>query len=343
MCVRAWVAAMGAVGMLGCEDGVGQPSGAPHPCVGHRTDTVWDDGSDVWVGCGSTTEGTGLYRSTDGGRTWSAVDGFDGMRVSQVVRAGDGLFAAGQDGSNGDRVVGIDGGARGDTVFASSGQLWNSFHVGTYVRTPEGLEIAESLTGAGIAVRDGGEWSDGSGWWPGETSYQILDAAVSDARVVAVGSTIVEPPTVFVQGPGPGFTATPVELATHRGELWSVDADGRALAAGGVDQDADVGTIFTTDGDPSDPSAWIATRLDTLDCPGCADDATWVRAVCRSGDRVIAAGELTVRSDGLLLESLDGGLTWSDRTPDGAPSLTACHLTADRLVVAGAQGWFGAF
>lgn len=137
-----------------------------------------------------------------------------------------------------------------------------------------------------------------------------------------------------MQTDGPGFRATPVALAGFIGELWSVSADGARLAVGGVDQDRDVGVIFATDSDPLDADGWITHELD-------AHEPTWVRAVCREGDRILAAGEYSTRGDGLLLESTDGGSSWADITPDGAPSLTACHLADGAFVVAGAEGWIG--
>ena len=39
-----------------------------HPCAGNRTDALWcDDAQTCWVGCGTTTTGTGLYVTFDAG------------------------------------------------------------------------------------------------------------------------------------------------------------------------------------------------------------------------------------------------------------------------------------
>ncbi|MEZ4317154.1 MAG: hypothetical protein R3F61_06610 [Myxococcota bacterium] len=312
----------------------------PHPCFGNRTDTVFiDDADTMYVGCGTTTEGQGLYRTTDAGRSWEPVAGFEAFRVSHVHRAGDGVLYVAGTGPNSQRVVslGID-----DTitpVFEAQAQTWNSFHVGTFLRMDDGSAMAESLTGGDLAFRptETGPWEDGYGWWTGEDSFQVLDAVLFDGHVVGVGSTIIQPPTVFVQQEGPGFTMSDTSLLDTIGELWSVDTDGRALVAGGVDQSADVGLIFWTDGgDPSDPASWESTDLRDLS----TDQATWVRGVCRDGDHLVAVGEYSQLGEGLMLESTDGGISWNDITPDSAPPLSRCRFGHGRLAIAGAQGFF---
>jgi len=46
-----------------------------HPCPGlSRTDALHrDPDGTLWVGCGTTQNGTGLYVSFDGGPTWQKV------------------------------------------------------------------------------------------------------------------------------------------------------------------------------------------------------------------------------------------------------------------------------
>jgi photosystem II stability/assembly factor-like uncharacterized protein len=320
-----------------------------HPCIGNRTDTLWfDDADTVWVGCGSTTLGTGLYRSTDGGRTWSAPSTdpagfFDDFRVSSISRSADEvLYAAGTGGTA--RVVSVASGANPMTVtevFVSQGQLWNGFHVGTFRRNSAGLAAAESLTGADLAFRTGDTdpWQDGYGWWTSGTSFQILDMVLHGDDFYACGSTISQPPTVFLPPAETtsGFTLDPVTVSdTVSGELWGIAVDSSGIAAGGVDQDEDVGMVFTGDLTARDTSDWTAFAVSDLHT-----DPTWVRGVCRDGNRIVAVGEFSMQEDGLVLESDDGGTSWSDITPTDAPALHRCTILGDgTLAVTGADGFF---
>lgn len=318
-----------------------------HPCFGNRTDTLWlDDADTAWVGCGSTTSGYGLYLSTNGGGSWAApttdpAGYFDDFRVSSVSRSADGLLYVAGTGS-GDRVVSLDTASTPMTVstaFESMGQTWNSFHVGTFRRAPDGFAVAESLTGADLAWRQGDDasWQDGYGWWTSGSSFQILDLDELDGDFYGVGSTITQPPHVFVPAEGSGFAMDPVALDEgSTGELWGLDADAGGFVAGGVDQERDVGVVFTTSGDPADPGAW--TLLDVSTVAG--TDATWIRGVCRDGDRVVAVGEYSRTSDGLVLSSTDGGATWADQTPLESPPLHRCAFAGGTLAIAGAEGFF---
>ena len=45
-----------------------------HPCIGNRTDALWcDDASTCFVGCGTTTNGQGMYTTADGGENWDSL------------------------------------------------------------------------------------------------------------------------------------------------------------------------------------------------------------------------------------------------------------------------------
>ena len=152
-----------------------------------------------------------------------------------------------------------------------------------------------------------------------------------------MGSTIIEPPYVFVADTTEGLTMDSVALREPIGELWSIDSDGTGLIVGGADQAADVGVVAWTSGDPSVLSDWQVWMVDDL-----ASGFTWVRGVCRNGDNLAAAAEFPTSSTGLLLVSRDGGQTWSDRTPEDAPSLSQCTWRGDDLLVTGAEGYFRA-
>jgi hypothetical protein len=313
-----------------------------HPCVGNRTDTVHvDDADTFYVGCGSTTSGEGLYRTTDRGSTWESVRDFEAFRVTDIHRGPDGVLYIAGTGPNGQRVNALNDDGPLTPVFEAGTQTWSTFQVGTFVVRPDGSAIAESLTGSDLAYRPSATapFEDAYPWWTGPDAYQVLDATVHDGRFVGVGSTIIQPPVYFEQDDSaPGFKMDDVVLDTNDGELWAIDSDGTNLIAGGVDQTIDVGVIYWTNStsDRLDPAGWFA-----YDLRDDFDDATWIRGVCRDGDRMLAVGEKTALAEGVLIESTDGGATWRNITPTDAPPLSECVIAEGRLVVAGADGWIG--
>ncbi len=318
-----------------------------HPCVGYRTDTLHVDvGGAMWAGCGSTTVGTGLYRSLDGGLSWEGIADpvLESTRVSSIQRSDGALYLGGIHIEGLGRVFRLDTDTLElETLFSSTGQLWSSFHVGTFRRAPSGFAVAESLTGTGLVYRtdDDAPWVDGSDLWPGTESYQILDLEVHDGGFYGSGSTIAQPPTVFVpdgETTDP-FTLEPLTLASVDGELWAVDVDDGGVLAAGVDQDANVGVAFYSTTDPIDVSGWGRFDVDSM----VSGTPTWLRGACRDGDHLVVVGERSMTDDGLLFESRDGGASWSEATPWGVgevPALQQCDVLADgTVVVAGGDGF----
>ena len=337
-----WILA--ALGLTGCEviDGspadptLGELRAGGHTCPGARTDTLFVDGDgDVWLGCGEASEGLGLHHSDDEGVTWREIVGFESFRVSDVSSSSDGkLYVAGRDVDSSDRVRSLADNTI-EPVLVASNQLWNAFHVGTFVRQGSGLAIAESLTGTNMASRadDGAPWGDASPWVSG--SYQLLDVVDDGGTMIGVGSTISQPHTVFVQDVGVSFTAVTLDT-TFDGELWAVDADGGLYAAAGVDQDGDEGVVYTNDGDPRDPEAWKPYRHS-------AGEPTWFRDVCRSGSTILAVGEYSRGNEGLALISRDAGATFEPfELPADTPPLYNCWLDERALYLTGGQGFFAA-
>jgi len=320
-----------------------------HPCDS-RTDDLWFDGpQEGLLACGQSTTGQGLWATSDGGLTWSAFSddpAFEELRVNDVHRGPSGvLYAAGTGGGRG--VVSIDDGGVVHDVWTPGKTVDDSFTAGTFRVSSEGFAVVESLTGTGLMTRPNAEtppdaWTPvGTAWATDGGSYQILDLDLHDDAFYAVGSTISQPLLAFLPGEGEGLSLRPRALHdSARGELWSLDVDQGGIVAGGVDQEADVGHVFTFafPGDPAHDD-WNDLDLSTL----WPSDATWVHGVCRHGDRVVAVGAFSKRNAGFVLESVDAGETFADVTPAEpakVPPLWDCWAHPDGSLVITGEGGF---
>lgn len=359
----------GAVGGSG-----GGAEGAGHPCPGRKTEALLceDDGR-CWVGCGTSTNGRGLFVTEDGGGSWAAVTSdppgfFEQSRVNDVHRSADGLLYVAGEHANDLRVVSLDADGLVGEVFRRGDQVDYSFSVGRFRRDSAGRAIAESLTGTGVVYRAAddpdpqGSWSTGAGFWSAQVpnGVQMLDLALHDDVLYAVGSTIAQPPTVMISTWDEGdFGFDIVQLATEGpgafdGELWSLAVDADLMAAGGVNQDRDVGVIFTLprgEGlDPTDPAAWQMTDLSVAlgdAAPAWMEGSTWVEGICLGDGALYAVGRESARNFGFALRSTDGGLTWADVSLYGAsdaetamPPLTRCAVVGGEIYIAGDDGYF---
>ena len=333
-----------------------------HPCFGNRTDVMHFEGlNNGWVGCGSTTDGYGLFSTTDGGRSWSQIGGVaETMRVNSISRAADGrLFAAGT-GDNGLRIATVEGSSSSAfyTRPESGAQTWQSFQVGTFRMASDGRALAESLTGSDVMVFpdasgssvSAAEGSNGYGWWNSTeiegSGAQILDLELHDDRFYGVGSTINQPPYFFHDTGTAGFGLEAVRLDDQaplpfEGEVWdlAIDDSGQMLAAG-VNEDTNIGVLWFTTGDPTQTSSW--TYEDTQ----ISSDPTRFYGACRDGDLMAAVGDYSQKNDALILWSKDGGASWDITAPPNSATgpvaaLSRCQIVEGRVIVTGAEGFIG--
>ena len=326
-----------------------------HPCDS-RTDAVWFDSSDVgFLGCGNATSGEGLFTTTDGGITWTdvvtdPVAWFDAFRVNDLFRGADGvLYAAGGGGGLG--VVSIaDDGTLGD-VWAPGATIGRSFTVGQFRVASDGYAVVSSNTGVDTMSRIDGsvgpdDWiEEGGNWATDGGSHGMLSLDVYNDEFYACGSRIIEPPKVFLPAAAPtgtGLELDVVELSSGafgwEGELWAIDVDEGGIVAGGLDEDLHFGHVFTIDhaSDASNPDNWSDFNLADV----YPDDSTTIRGVCRNDDHVVAAGSFSVRADGIVFESMDGGATWTEITPDEPPPmLWNCWVHKDGGIVVTGAGY----
>ncbi len=360
--MRAFVAALACLTLSGCpldDDPLGGDTDAglpaagpwtlrPHPCPARTSEALFPaaDGT-IYVGCGTGADGKGLWRTTNEGVTWAPIGGFEAWRVNDIDPAPDGgLYLACIHTTSRDVVVHRAPDGTITPLHTRTVQVNESFHVGHFARTDAGEAIAESLTGGALVYRaqDGVLFRGRDIWSSDGLGHQILGLTTDGERFYAVGSTIAEPPTVFLPPIGADRSDslfTPVRPLGEAisGELWALAVDGERLVAVGVDQDADRGLVLVGRTDAFNAEAWAAP-----DVAGQVSGASWFRGVCLRGDRIVAVGERQPwrRGGGLVFESTDGGDTWTNIAPDAdAPAWHRCAILDDgRLLVAGADGAF---
>ena len=347
----------------GGSDG-GAPSGwavLPHDCPGiNRTDALMADADgSLWVGCGSGTVGDGLYVSTDDGATWAIpatnpANVLNSFRVLSVHRGYGGFVYVAGEGPANAMVISLDTSATpyaAEAVLTRGGTVGTSFLAGPFVTTSSGAAFADSFNGADALYRPddtvddaAANWTDAGAWEDDGGTHQILDLVVVNDRFVGAGSTIAEPPHVFLPSmTGSVFQMTPIQLVSGLGEwdgeMWGVAADPTRVVAVGVDQDNDIGKIFVSGTDQYDAADYTQIDIDPiLGSRLPASGSTWARGVCMDGNRVVVVGEIQpLGQGGFVIESTDGGTTFNDITPDGSvASWSKCSIGGGRLVVAGA-------
>ncbi len=346
-------------------DGVARWSTYGHPCPGpNRTDALHrDDDGTLWVGCGSGATGYGLFYSADGGPSWAEAEvtpegKLHQFRVSSISRGHDGaLYIAGINANNGDMVLRLDTSESpfpAESVLVAGNQLGTSFHVGTYRERSDGSALAESLNGTDMLYRpdpsvgsDATTWTDTYGWFNGGGA-QLLDLVVHDDQFYGAGSTIAEPPRVFL----PPTTDTEpynfvtVQMDHPKGELWGIAVDESRVVAVGMNQVDNVGRVYVSGSDPYDAGGYTAHSLHDLIGVD-ASVVTWARGVCMQDDRIAVVGERQPLSSntGIVVLSTDGGETFTDVTPEDVPAtVSKCLFRPDgALEAAGADGFVGIY
>jgi hypothetical protein len=354
----------------GTDGGVvpGIDSGAPpaggwaehhHPCVGNRTTALFvDDDGTIWVGCGDTTSGFGVFRSSDDGATWDApatqpagVAG--GMRVNSIERGPDGLlYLAGTGSAMAIRLDTTSEPMMASQVLTSVPRVGFQFPVGRFRQLSDGRALAESDTGTDLLYRESGSIGASASMWTDASAamspaIQMLDLVVSEDRFYACGSTIAQPPVLFLPSRAPSAEPYEFEVLTLTtawgGELWGLAVSPDRIVAAGVDQSSATGKIFVSGADRYDAADY--REIDITPLVNGSSGRTWARGVCMRGDAIAVVGEnQPLRSGGgFVLVSDDGGETFTDITPAGAGnSISRCSIEADgTLVAAGEGGWIG--
>lgn len=329
------------------------------PCFGSGVSALHcDDDQTCYVGCGETADGTGLHLTTDGGATWgtptdSAGGFFADYRVMSLTREGSLLYVAGTSTNSSHRVVSLDttSGSLSE-IYMNGSNIDYSLTAGSYARTSDGTEVAESLTGTGIVIRkdnsdwqttytENDGWASGYGWW-NSTNYssnvQVLNMTVVDDMILGVGAQINEVPVVYLPPRSWDFGTDAdqdadgyveqlwetVSLADgfslYDGECWDIAGNEDGLAVVCVDQDADRGMVYTIGSDWAitayETENWTATNAgEIVEAGTVRGHSTWNEGVCRgAGNDITVVGRDSQDDLGYAMRSSDGGTTWTELT-----------------------------
>jgi len=332
-----------------------------HNCPGpSRTDALHRDADGtLWVGCGTNALGYGLFSSQNGGETWFEVTVDPAnllfqFRVNDINRGHDGaLYAAGTNQNSFDMVLRIDTSTSlpyaAEASLIGTNQVGRVFPVGTYDELSDGRAMATSKTGTPQLYRPNSATGPEAGLWtvPPSPLFQILDMTVRNDQFVGVGSTIAAPPRVFLPPQTPGALPYQFEIVeltnAWTGEMWAVAANQQRVVAAGINQNANIGTIFVSQGSPYNSANYLVHELP--DIVGAGGVGTWARGACMQGDFIVVVGERQPlgSNTGLAVASDDGGQTFFNITPSpSSESLSRCEIAPNGLViVAGAGGLIG--
>jgi len=335
-----------------------------HSCPGtNRTDALHRDADgSLWVGCGTNAKGYGLHASFNGGVDWQKIEVtpsvlLNEFRVNSISRGHDGaLYVAGFQSATATMVLRLD--TTSNPPYPASVTLsgvtqggGRQFTVGNYRELSDGRAIAESLNGSDLLYRpDAVTGSSAADWTvPDTLQGQIQSLVVHDDEFYASGSTITEPPRVFLPPQGAGsepYEFERVDLSSFwDGEMWGVAANDQQVALTGRDQTFGIGIILVSSGDPYDSANYL--EYDILDIVDASATSSWGRGVCMSGERIVVVGERLPQggNSGFAVASTDGGATFTDITPPSSlpPStISRCTIAPNGLViVAGSSGFVG--
>lgn len=341
---------------------------ASHSCGNSRTsDLHFDDRNTGYLGCGeSSSGGTGLFKTEDGGLTWNRTsdpDGFlDTFRINSISRSSDGLlYVAGIGGGLGVVSVDTSSGNELARVFELGSTISFGFTVGRFRRNADGFAIAEA-DGSQIVFRRGdsndavGSWINGETWddiFAPREGLNITDMVEFGGSFYASGSRISQPPQAYLPPRGNELLFEAVQLnqgsfSPYDGEMFGIAVDAEGIAIGGVNQDADVGYVYASNTDPYNPNDWTEYRLTDLfpKEPSSSTNATWVEGICKSAGRIVAVGRFSSRlNDGFVIVSTDNAQTFEDITPpEGIGDLFECEAFDNGdIVVAGSGGFVGVY
>jgi hypothetical protein len=137
-------------------------------------------------------------------------------------------------------------------------------------------------------------------------------------------------------------------FAAYDGECWGISGNADGLAVVCVNQDDDLGMVYTIGSDwettAYDAANWTATNAgDVVEAGTAQGHSTWNEGVCRGpNNELTVVGRDSQTDDGYIIRSTDGGSTWVELTAGvsaafGAEvgTLNRCVYTDTALVLGG--------
>jgi len=256
--------------------------------------------------------GNGVYRSTDGGTTWSP---------STAGLAATGVTALAADPNNPDVVyAGVNGGTGGVYKSTDAGLTWISVSSGSPIVT---LLVDRAASGTVYAGSYGGgifKTTDGGAHWA------AINTGLTNHSVFALAADPATPTTVYAGTEGDG-----VFKSTNGGGSWTKTGTGARVVLGVVPDPGHTGVLFA--------AGWVDGIYRSAD-----SGATWTPVSGApssvTGLAIDPASPATFYAtsyDDGLFTSADGGVTWSavesSVTPVAATTVSIPASAAGRLYV----------
>jgi len=295
--------------------------------VGGRINTIWIDPSNAQhliVGAA----GGGLWQSSDGGSSWSAVSEFPGsLAVDAIAQLPSGTLLAGtgdpfnefQPGSG--MLMSTDGGNTWTPISSTAPASANAFWavINSIATNSNGVALAATLQGIARSTDGGNTWTQ---VWPAAgssgTSFDVVfdpnnpnDAVADSNNGSVVYSTNAGATWSAASGmPGGGRTSLAFNPSLAGSVYALVDNNSSQRPSGEVYHSINAGQTWTLLAGTSafvdyQSGATLGALCASSDCQGGYDNTIIVIPVAGSAPTIVTGGVIIFRST-------DGGATWSD-------------------------------
>ena len=167
----------------------------------------------------------------------------------------------------------------------------------------------------------------------GIVAHSHLSACVQGCIKVSIMTTEFAMQAIKLSGDG---------IADFEGEVWdiAIDNSGGMLLAG-INQVTDVGTLWYSTGDVTNKDNWVMYDIASI-TPDIPSNATRFYGACRYGNLMVAVGDFSQQSEGIMVYSKDSGASWTF-AESGTGPLSRCQIVDGEVYITGADGLFAIF
>jgi MYXO-CTERM domain-containing protein len=319
--------------------------------------------STIYVGTGEPAYragygGRGLFKSTDGGSTWSKIggDGFDELTIGRLILDGGDIYLAASFGNagRGETCTSVYSGAQGQGAYKSTdgGKTFTLLREGKTVDlevdasvTPRRLYLSDYDTGVHRSVDGGKTWTDPTGIKAFPYGRAEIAVTPADPSVVYVGQGDGEKAHVYRSSDaGQSFT----EIDGAPDYCYSqCDYDNSVIAdptdASTVWLGGGLCAIYKTTTGLAAQTDWVNVSLPGNDCG--ASFQSWYKGYVHPDVHAMGfdpknPGIVYTATDGGLARTKDAGATW-ERLNEGVGTVQLYGLCVDGtnpdIVYGGAQ------